>query len=110
MRTYINSLKKKPEHVRRRIALLSTSGITGFVAIIWAVTLSSTGVFSLAPAAESPKVTTTPSTNSFSQLLGAVGATSANSGEPALSIVDNGSSSTLDTKKQKATSATVIPF
>ena len=110
MRNYINSLKKKPEHVRRRIALLSTSGVTGFVAIIWAVTLSSTGVFSLAPTAKTQTTTTASSQTSFSQLLGAVGAASATSSDPSLSIVDDGSSSTLDAKRQQTASATVIPF
>jgi len=36
---YIEKLRSKPEHVRRRILVFSVSGIMFFIIIIWAVSI-----------------------------------------------------------------------
>jgi hypothetical protein len=48
MRDFIERLKAKPEHVRRRIALGTSLGITGVVATAWFFTLLFAGTLSLA--------------------------------------------------------------
>ena len=48
MRDFIERLKAKPEHVRRRIAIGTSAGITGVVATGWFFTLLFAGNLSLA--------------------------------------------------------------
>jgi hypothetical protein len=113
--------------VRERIALGTSAGITGLVGIIWVTTLAATGTFSLAPSSatlahgdgtnpsEAAQGTIAQTQDGFSQLVGAVGAvTGATSTQPALRIVDGGTTSSLDAKRAVAvtnsSNATVIPF
>jgi|CXWL01.1.fsa_nt_gi hypothetical protein len=115
MRHHIQHLKEKPEHVRRRIAVGTSAGVTVIVALVWMVTLSSSGVLALknAPTSESENVAESARSakEGITSLLGAVGAAPGESTSPALSIIDNGASSTLDQKQnQPSSNATVIPF
>ena len=114
MQRHLHALRQKPEHIKKRIAVGSAVGITGLVALVWIVTLASTGAFALAPlgsigayaddgsgSANSSDVASAdnaPQSN-FSKLLGAVGASSltggASSSAPALTIVNESASSTF---------------
>ncbi|KND49460.1 MAG: hypothetical protein AB203_00020 [Parcubacteria bacterium C7867-008] len=119
---HIETIRSKPEHVRERIALGTSAGVTGLVGLIWVATLAATGTFSLhsTNTTLADNTATTVSTvaaetqTNFSQLVGGVGAAlGATSTEPALRIVDEGSSSSLDSKDVAAknnSNATVIPF
>lgn len=118
---HIQNLRAKPEHVRERIAFMSSAGITGVVAAVWVVTLATTGTFSLSPknagvlAQVNTQTTVDQTKNNFTQLVGAAGvALGATSTQPAsLRIVDGGSTSSLDQKRAASannSSATVIPF
>jgi uncharacterized Zn-binding protein involved in type VI secretion len=120
MRDFVHNLKQKPEHVRKRIVLGTTSAVTGLVAIAWVGTMAATGAFSLstgtatvATANATPQASAANTPSNFSQLAGAVAAvTGATTSAPALTIVDGESTSTFD-KQQAApssNSATVLSF
>ncbi len=49
MRDYIERLRAKPEHVRRRIALGTSVGVTGVIAFFWAVALIFGNTLSIEP-------------------------------------------------------------
>ncbi len=114
---HIENLRAKPEHVRRRIALGASGGITGIVVVVWAVALATSGSFALtsgtlASGEPAPNIKNAFSEtgSSFSNLLGAAGAAlGATSTPPSLNIVETNTSSTLDTGAAD-TNATVIPF
>ncbi|KND50784.1 MAG: hypothetical protein AB202_00020 [Parcubacteria bacterium C7867-007] len=117
---HIETIRSKPEHVRERIAIGASAGVTGAVAMIWIVTLAATGTFTLTPENEGvlanavvEDVKIQGETN-FSQLVGGVGAAlGATTSAPALRIVDDGSTSSIDAKDVAAknnSNATVIPF
>lgn len=111
MHRHLKALHEKPEHVRKRMAVGLSVGITGLVAIIWIATLAGNGAFALAPlgsigvdngsikANNSTDLASSDQQSNFSKLLGAVGASSitgnSSSSEPALTIVDQGSSSSF---------------
>ncbi len=124
---HIEHLRAKPEHVRERIALGTSAGITGLVGLIWVATLAATGTFSLAPSnatltnndgpnpSETAQSAIAQTQGGISQLVGAVGAAAgATSTAPALRIVDGGTTSSLDAKRAVAvtnnSNVTVIPF
>ncbi len=116
IRDYVEQLKAKPEHIRRRIALGSSLGITGVVALFWVVALGASGTLALsAPAdtgASNGLAEAAGETSSrFGNLLGAVGAASSytQGGEPALTIVDGSASSTIEAETAPD-ERTVIPF
>jgi hypothetical protein len=125
MRDFIERLKSKPEHVRRRIALGTSLGVTGVVAAVWAFGLIFSG--SLSFTATSPgsntgtlaqssngygTSNTAAASNGFQQLLSAVGV----GNKPAeLTPIDaSGNPSTSSTGDTGASSTTnqqtVIPF
>lgn len=119
MKDFITRLKQKPEHVRQRIAVGASAGVTGLIAVVWAGTMAATGTFALGtpeakPAAPQPDSFALSGTNvesNFSQLMGAVGAaTGATSSEPSLTIIDGETSSSFTTAPNANPSATVIPF
>jgi hypothetical protein len=65
MRDYIERLRSKPEHVRRRIALGATFGVTGIVTAVWFFGLLFGGSLSLgAPTASNGDTGTLASANS----------------------------------------------
>jgi hypothetical protein len=121
MKDFILKLKQKPEHVRKRIALGTSVGVTALVAVIWGTSMAATGVLALgngAGASDQPAKTDsfplsgTNVQSNFSQLLGAVGAaTNATTAQPTITIVDGGTSSSFTkTANTNNQSATNIPF
>lgn len=108
MHRHLHNLRQKPEHVRRNVAIGASLSITAIVAVFWVTTLAASGAFALAPLDGVSKdlsnsgLTDSFSTTgkSFSQLLGAAGAATsgqgASSSKPALTIVDGGSTSSLE--------------
>lgn len=123
MQDYIHTLKQKPEHVRRRIAVGTSVGITALVAVFWLAAMSSSGAFALSngpsgangkqtPSADAFALSGTNSKSNFSQLVGAVGAaTGATTSPPSLTIVDGTTTSSYDQPSANANpSGTVIPF
>lgn len=125
MQKFIHNLKQKPEHVRRRIAVGTSVGITALVGVIWVSALAASGTFALGTGTNT-NPSQPPSTDAFaldgtnvksnaSQLVGAVdAATGATTSQPALTIVDGTTTSSIGQPVQAAsqnnTSATVIPF
>ena len=122
---YVERLRTKPEHVRRRIALGTTAGVTGVVAVGWFLALVFSGSLSLAPAsASTATLATAPGTtqiaaaasqtqSGFQQLLGAVGLANSASSTPSLTIVDTTTATpTADDTNQSGTGGnqSVIPF
>jgi hypothetical protein len=118
MKDLVSDLRKKPEHIRKRIAIGSSAGVTALVAIIWAATLSTNGTFALTsqPTPDSSGEDAyvlggTGVKSNFSQLLGAVGAAAGATTSPAsLTIIDGETTSTFDAPPPSNASATVIPF
>jgi hypothetical protein len=110
IRHTVHTLREKPAHVRERIAVGASAGITGLVALIWAVSVASSGVLALdqQPAGEAAGQNLGAS---VSELMGAVGAlTGASTSAPELTIVDGPSGTTRDEPSAPPPSATVIPF
>ena len=113
MRDFIERLKAKPEHIRRRIALGTTFGITGVVTAAWFFTLLFAGTLSLAIPSTviggngtlAQADTNTEPKSNFSQLLGAVGISTAKPAPAALQIED-----AAPTTTQSSAQPTVIPF
>lgn len=115
MKQYVEQLKGKPVHVRRNVALGVSAAVTGLVAVIWVATMASTGAFALSSQGTIPgneNATEFSDTRSnFSELLGAVDQSFyATSTEPALTIVDGNTTSTLTPSPAHSSEATVIPF
>ena len=123
---YVERLRTKPEHVRRRLAVGTAFGITGVVAAGWLFAFVFLGTLSIAPTstgtatlATAPGTTQivnaasqTPST--FQQLLGAVGLSNPASSAPAALTIVNTATATpsTDDADQSPTGGnqTVIPF
>lgn len=108
----VRTLRQKPEHVRERIAIASSAGVTGVIALIWAVSLTSSGALALdaRPSDTPAELARQDMGSSMSELMGAVGAlTGATTSAPELTIVDGPSASTYD-EPVAPPSATVIPF
>lgn len=119
MRDFIERLQAKPEHVRHRIAFFSSFSITAVVAVAWFAAVANSGVLTLAPldassgsglgAATGASALVKETSSGWNDLLGAVGAAGdTSSADPALSIVDERASSTLD--RNTVDERTVIPF
>jgi hypothetical protein len=123
---YVERLRAKPEHIRRRIAVGTTVGVTGVVAAGWLTALVLSGSLALAPVgASSSTLASAPGTtqvvnaatqtqSSFTQLLGAVGLANASSAPASLNVVD-ASTTTPSTDGSEDDSPTggnqtVIPF
>lgn len=128
MQDFIHKLKQKPEHVRHRIALGTSVGITAFVGIVWVSAMTASGAFSIgtgpsavaankqAPSTDAFALSGTNVKSNFSQLVGAVdAATGATTSKPALTIIDGTTTSSFEEQAQQPPananpSATVIPF
>ena len=114
---HIDRLKEKPSHVRERVALGVSGGVTTIVALGWLMAMSSSGTLSLAtksvaegvrPPAE-VATSINESSSSFKSMLGAASAALGASSSPAtITVVETHTSSTLD--GSASTNATVIPF
>jgi hypothetical protein len=114
MRDFIERLRAKPEHQRKQIAVGASAGVTGFVALGWIAAVTASGTLSLAPSepilAEADRSTAEEVRSGFSELLGAASAFSnGTTTEAELTIVDTGSSSTIE-PQPVADNRTVIPF
>ncbi len=108
IRDRIEHLKAKPEHVRRRVALLSAGGVAGLVLVGWAVVLTTSGTLAL-----NNTQTAEPDFGSVQEINRSLAGAAASfssvvSGEGTLSAVETKASSTLD--QEDPGEATVIPF
>ena len=118
MRHHLENLKGKPEHVRHKIALGASAGATALVAIVWFAAHAATGSFALSapqtvPADQEAAANIADAKSGLSQIAGAVGSVlGATTTDPALTVVDGGSHSTLEAApdNQNQTDATSIPF
>jgi hypothetical protein len=123
MKDYINTLRQKPEHVRKRIALGSSLGATALVGVIWLTTLTTTGAFALSPQpaisggeptgaqTDAYALSGTSVQSNFSELMGAVGAlTGATTTKTNLTVVDGETQSTFNREANPNPTATVLPF
>lgn len=117
IRDYIEELRSKPEHVRERIALGSSIGITALVFVGWLTALTTSGALVSQPTiadaheAEQMSAAVEATKSSFSGLLGAAGAAqSASKNEGELQIVDATTTTTFDTQSDPMEGKTVIPF
>lgn len=113
VRDYIEHLKRKPHHVKERIALGVSSGFIAVIAAGWLGAFVTSDALTSAPRdpelgaslAEAQEETG----QGFSELLGAASAFKAATEGNGLVIVDGSSSSTADTAPAEDT-RTVIPF
>ncbi len=132
MRNFIERLQSKPEHIRKRIALGTATGITGAITAVWFFGLLFSGTLSLgfpestvgngavadsslgssdtatniAGAGASNAFGAIPQQSTFSKLLAAVGISTAPPAPAALQVEDAiPASDTATTTEQ-----TVIPF
>jgi hypothetical protein len=118
MKHHLNTLKSQPSHVRERVAVGVSGGITALVAVGWFAAMATSGSFSLATksVAESvrpPQEVTqgvAASSGTFKSLMGAAGEALGGKGAntPAISVVETRSSTSLDAGTRP--DATVIPF
>jgi hypothetical protein len=125
VRDHVERLKAKPEHVRRRIAVGTSVGITGVVATVWFFALLFGGSLSLAihptilngdgtvaqatddgaTSANGSNTSSIANANTgFSQLLGAVGISTQKPAAPALKVEDQAPAPATTSQP------TVIPF
>ncbi len=117
IRDYIEELRRKPEHIRQRIAIGSSIGITGLVFVGWLTALTTSGTLASQPTiadaheAEQMSAAVEATKSNFSELLGAVGSIQAPSqNEGGLQIVDATTTTTFDTPSDPLEGKTVIPF
>jgi hypothetical protein len=124
MTDYIDKLRMKPAHIRRRIATGTAAGFTALVAVVWIGVTATSGAFTLAPApagiaaadAAGPSVSDVGPTlgaakTNFTALLGAASASFGNgsytgTGAPASGITIQTEASTTVSAPQP----TSIPF
>ena len=108
---HIEYVKRKPHHVRKRIAFATATGCTAFIAFVWLAGSLWTGTFALKNSsfAESAGQSPTPATvydSGKSGLAGAAAALPAAANAPAhIEIVDTASST-----PEKKAEQTIIPF
>lgn len=112
---HVENLREKPEHIRHRIAMGTAAGVTGLIALIWAVSLAGSGTLALTgprTVAEDATESFADTRENFTELMGAVGESlGATSTEPELRIVDGDTTSTLVTPPPaNQTGETVISF
>lgn len=112
-RDYLEHLKRKPAHIKQRIAFGSATAVTGLVFAVWLTGLVTSDALALTPSdpevSESLAEAHAQTSEGFSELLGAASAfTSAVSGD-GITVVDAGASSTLPAAAPEDT-RTVIPF
>ncbi len=111
VRDYVESLRAKPEHVRRRIAVGSSIGVTALVAVGWFAALTSSGALAISPTPDPTSAALVKSaTDTKEDFSGLLGAASAYQGakDGGVMVVDGQSSSTM--KAESNDSPTVIPF
>lgn len=118
MQDFIERLRAKPEHERRRIALAASGTMTGLIAVMWFGAVVASGTLALdngdtanSEAAEAPRYdrALAEAQNGFSQMFAAVGAIQSATSTDGLVIVETNASSTISAP-QTPDSRTVIPF
>ena len=118
MLDFIERLRQKPEHIRRKIATGTAITLTGLVALGWVGALVAGNAFILQPTSDGPTLAQSGSELSgavkeapfkFSDLMGAVGASGSSEDQSSLIIVESESSSTINEPKP-VEERTVIPF
>lgn len=123
---HIQRLQQKPEHVRRRIAVGTSVGVTGVAALVWAIALISSGALQFgsgsqtlaqgAPGSEGQGDTIDTAipqaATGISSLVGAASAAfSGKKVDPTLNIVDTPAPQTTHTQPAPdPATATIIPF
>ena len=119
MLDFIERLKSKPHHVRHRIAVGTSVGVTGVVAAGWLFALVFSGKLLLTPPTTgtgpdgtNPDVATaeTQTSSGFNQLLGAVGVATATTAPASLTIVDAPKSTPAPKPERNSAGQVVIPF
>lgn len=111
MMDFIERLRAKPEHVRRRIALAASAGVTAVVALLWLIAISSSGVLALGSGSSSDSTLTSAFSGKAGSTASAFSAAAALFGGASgdgIEVVGTESSSTLD--ERPAEERTVIPF
>ncbi|KND51795.1 MAG: hypothetical protein ABA06_00845 [Parcubacteria bacterium C7867-001] len=104
MKDLVERLRAKPEHIRRRITLGTSVGVTGVVAIAWLIALVTSSPL-LLPTTSVNLANTGPQ---FPNLLGGAAAAFGSPEANSLTIEDGAASSTLD--RSETDTRTVIPF
>lgn len=125
---HVERLRTKPEHIRRRIAVGTATGITAVVAAGWMLAVVFSGSLAIAPStvgtgdgtlASAPGTSqiaggVTQTKSAFDSLLGAVGFANASSAPATITVVNASTStpSTSDDPEAQPTGGdqTVIPF
>lgn len=128
LQQHLQTLREKPEHVRRRVAVGTSVGVTALVAVIWAGSLAATGALAIGGTGLSGSDTVevekqegnfalsgTNINSNFSQLMGAVSAaTKGTTSAPALRVIDGDTSSSFEQtarpSNQNNTKTTVLSF
>ena len=118
MQHHLHALRQKPIHVRKNIALAVSALVTALVAVVWVITLASSRALALSPTPSvKPDIESsiTKTGSSISKLMGAAGAATiggATTETPALTIIDGGTTSSLDAGAQEVQqpSATTLTF
>jgi len=111
---HIEHTKKKPHHIRKRIAFVGAAGVSAFIAFVWFAGSITTGSFavkgtSFADAGKQVNVENTSGGNDSSNLAGAAAALQGSKNEDAsahIEIVDTASSA----RPMKKAEQTTIPF
>lgn len=108
---YIEQLRERPHHERKRIAVGTSLGISIFIAIVWLGISLSTGAFQVqgtsfaaATGEASATIVAGENTSNSANLAGAAAATAGYSSAPSIQVVDSPSAPAAQPEK------TVIPF
>lgn len=116
MRGHIENLKQKPEHVRHRVAIGISAGVTGLVALVWLTANVATGTFAFSRPNTTPPAEVADAGGELSNLVGAVGATMGkpDSSEPELTVVNDGNTTSTiaptEPENQNQTDKEVLSF
>ncbi len=108
MNDLIERMRAKPEHVRKGVALSASAGFTALIALLWGVSLASSGALAIAPSASAEDgIKATFAESGGTSLLSAVSAlTKPQEGQ--VTVVETRASSTAAAPRPEQ--RTVIPF
>ncbi|MGB4076740.1 MAG: hypothetical protein WBK28_03495 [Minisyncoccia bacterium] len=110
VRDYLEDMRRKPEHIRQRIALGVSVGITFLIAAGYVLNLSASGALSLAPAEESRNIADATGRNVVDDLTAAAGAFGDVFQEASeIQIIETEAETTLP-EGETVDTRTVIPF
>ncbi len=118
LKQHLHTLKSQPSHVRERVAVGVSGGVTALVAVGWFAAMATSGSFSLATNSVAESVRppqevaegVAASGGTFKSLMGAAGEALGGKGTdaPAVSVVETRASTSLESRT--SADATVIPF